>query len=233
MARVQSNLPVCSISAPKTGSHMLGFGLGITSSLVYYHRAGNMKGEYRSTKQQIDILDRWNRPGIWAHIGYSEEMYQYLQKRFTAMFFIRRDPRDVVVSTAYYYDKYPTAANDLVFPDGTSISQMPWSERLLMLITYMGLTLPQYTGWIRDNVYQVKYEDVIDHREREFTKIQEYLEGLGLEPLPGEKMAEMSQEPHKISFRRGKHGDWREEFEDRHIQWTEKYLSHVIADWGY
>ena len=233
MARPTTNLPVCSISAPKTGSHMLGFGLGLGSQLIYYVRSGGPKGEYRSVEDQIHQLDTRSKPGIWAHIGYSDRMYQYLQKRFVATLFTRRDPRDVVVSTAYYYEKYPTAVNDLVFPDGTSISQMPWDERLLMLITLVGLTLPHYSGWIRDDVYQVRYEDVIDHREREFTKIQEYLEDLGLTPPPGEEMAAMSRDPHKLSFRRGKHGDWREEFTSRHVNWADKYLGHVIHDWGY
>ena len=224
---------VCSISAPKTGSHMLGFGLGIPSALVYYKRAGGEKGQFRSIKEQIEMLARLNGRGIWAHIGYSNRMYEYLDKCYTATFFIRRDPRDVVVSMAHYLDKFPEASTDLMLPNNTSLSRMQWDKRLLWLITHMGLTLPHYTGWIRDDVYQVKYEDVVDHREREFTKIQEYLEGLGLKPPPGEKMAEMSRDPHKLSFRRGKHGDWKETFTNDHIEWANKYLGHVITDWGY
>jgi len=233
MARSQTNLPVCSISAPKTGSHMLGFGLGLTSQPTYHLKSGGTKGEFRSVEEQIHTLDRRRQAGIWAHIGYSPTMEQYLQERFTATFFIRRDPRDVVVSLAHYHDKLPAASIDLTFPDNTSMSEMEWDERLLWLITYCGLALPHYTGWIRDGVYQVKYEDVVDYREREFTKIQEYLEGLGLKPPPGEKMAEMSRDPHKLSFRRGKYGDWKETFTSRHVEWANKYLGHVIRDWGY
>ena len=231
--RVRTDINVCSISAPKTGSHMLGFGLGCMSRPVYHKTAGGQKGEFRSVKEQIEVLDRSNKSGIWAHIGYSSRIHEYIKKRFTATLFIRRDPRDVVVSMAHYLDKYPEASTDLMLPNNTSLSRMQWDKRLLWLITHMGLTLPHYTGWIRDDVYQVKYEDVVDHREREFTKIQEYLEGLGLKPPPGEKMAEMSRDPHKLSFRRGKHGDWKETFTNDHVEWANKYLGHVIADWGY
>lgn len=234
MARATTKFSVCSISAPKTGSHMLGFGLGMGSTPIYHKAAGGQKGEFLSTDEQINKLEHWNKAGIWAHIAYSDKMHKYMQERFTAVLFIRRDPRDVVVSMAHYLEKYPQASTDLVFPTSkTSMSQMGRDERLLWLITRMGLTLPHYTGWIRDDVYQVKYEDVIDHREREFVKIQEYLESLGLKPPPGEKMAEMSRNPHKLSFRRGKHGDWRDEFTPRHVEWADKYLGHVIRDWGY
>ena len=232
MARAQTDMRVCSISAPKTGSHMMGFGMGLPTAPIYYLKSGGVKGEFRSSDEQIQVLDSWKREGIWAHISYSDKLQQYIQKRFTAAVFIRRDPRDVVVSMAHYLNKYPTSTTDLRAPT-FSISELEWDERLLWLITHMGLILPHYTGWIRDEVYQVKYEDVVDDRVGEFTKLQVYLEGLGLHPPPGEKMAEMSRNPHKLSFRRGKHGDWRDEFSDQHVEWANKYLGHVIRDWGY
>lgn len=232
--RRKTDLPVCSISAPKTGSHMMGFGLGLSSTPIYHTHAGVTKGQLSPAAHQINKLDRWERSGIWAHIGYSFEMEEYLKKRFTATFFIRRDPRDVVVSMAHYLEKHPEASIHLVFPiSKTSMSFMKWDERLLWLITHMGLTLPHYTGWIRDGIYQVKYEDMIDDRVGEFAKIQEYLESLGLAPPPAEHMAEMSQTRHKLSFRHAKYGDWREEFTDSHVKWADKYLGHVMRDWGY
>jgi hypothetical protein len=160
-------------------------------------------------------------------------MNEYLHNRYRAVLFIRRDPRDIVVSMAHYLEKYPQSSTDLVLPNGTSISQTKGHERLLWLISHMGLTLPQYTGWIRDDVCQVRYEDMVEDREREFGKIQQYLEDAGLSPPPSEKMAEMSRHRHKLSFRRGKSGDWKDEFSAKHISWADKYLSHVISDWGY
>lgn len=234
MARRRTNLPVVSISAPKTGSHLLGFGLGVKSQPIYHLKSGGDKGQFRSADEQIAILDKWRHRGIWAHIGYSPKMERYLKESFTATFFIRRDPRDVVVSMAHYLEKYPDASTDMAFPTSkTHMGLMKWDERLLWLITHMGLVLPHFTGWIRDGVYQVKYEDMIDDRVGEFTKIQEYLESLGLEPPSGKEMAEMSEAKHKLSFRRGKYGDWQDEFTSRHVEWADKYLGHVIRDWGY
>jgi hypothetical protein len=212
----------------------MGFGLGLPTSPVYHLSAGGNKGEFRSAQQQTQLLDSWRKPGIWAHIPYTPHMELYVRDRFKATFFIRRDPRDVVVSMAHYLEKYPNSSTDLRFPTSkSSMSQVGWDERLLWLITHMGLTLPHYTGWIRNDVYQVKYEDMIDDRVGEFNRIQAFLETLGLNPPPGERMAEMSRNPHKISFRRGKYGDWQEEFTSSHVEWADKYLGHVIRDWGY
>jgi hypothetical protein len=113
------------------------------------------------------------------------------------------------------------------------MSELKWDDRIKALTVYMGISLPTYGGWIRDGVYQVRYESMIDDRVTEFTRIQHYLEGLGLEPPSGGEMAEMSMVPHKLSFRRGRYGDWRDTFTSGHVEWADKYLGHVIRDWGY
>lgn len=233
MVRSFVDLPVCSFSAPKSGSHMIGFGLGLRTQPIYHKASGGAKGERRSIEQQIKELSGWRDRGIFAHVPYSHAVGDYVLNNYRATFFVRRDPRDIVVSMAHYYNAHPSASTDMTIPGGGTMSEMEWEDRLMWLITYMGLSLPHYTGWIRPYVYQVKYEDVIDNRLGEFTKMHNYLAGLGLKPMSAEKMVEASATPHRLSFRKAAYGDWKETFTSRHVEWANKYLGHVIRDWGY
>lgn len=222
-----------SISAPKTGSHLLGFGLGLPTLSVYYVKSVGSYGVIRTDDEQVDFLKECTPPAFWAHVTHSAQMESYLKENYKAVFFIARDPRDVVVSHSHYITKLETASVNYVLPDGSCLNHYNHSERMRFLLRILGQELRKYSGWFNGHTYIVRYENMVHNRLGEFQKIHDFLVSLGEEPHSASEMVQKSFKKHSISWRKGDTGDWKEEFSDTHLRLAKHHLTQVMEEWGY
>ena len=224
---------IISLTAPKSGSHMVGYALGLGTKPTWHVAATSHLREFRTEDEVIDILDAWDRrKGIWTHIPYSIKMSSYLKRRFQAIVFTRRDPRDIVVSLGHYMDKFPQNTLNWTY-GGMQLNKMGWHQRMFHIIEEYGAQLLKFAPWIHQSGYQIKYEDCIDDRERVFDVLRANLIAGGLRPPSLDQMVQSSLVKHKISYRRAKYGDWKFELNDKHMDHAKVHLAEAMEAYGY
>jgi len=223
------------ITAPKTGSHMIGYAMGVGTRPTYHMTSSLQYGKYRTIDQVITVLRKWQsgEGGIWTHLPYSDKLWKYLQERFDAWVFALRDPRDRIVSLGHYMDKHTTNQLNLMY-DGKRLSQHTWDDRCKYLIVSSKDELAGYFKWVEiPEIYKIRYEDCVDDRRAEFEKLREYFAGKGIDPPPIEQMVKDSHVQHAMSYRRGKYGDWKKELSSENIKLCKEYLNTAMKVFGY
>lgn len=166
-------------SIPKAGTNLL---LQVFKNISYLRDAGmgtitdldwKMRGNPRRTLEEcIDEISRIkNGEYQTVHLAYNDRLALFLKQRKIAHIFIVRDPRDIVVSAAFYILK---ESNDKFHDYFSSLKSD--RERIIAIIKGVpsefvegGLKLPSIfdffkmnTPWINDeNCLVVKFEDLI------------------------------------------------------------------------
>ncbi len=227
-------MEVISLTAPCSGSHMIGFGLGIGTRPTWQRASSGKPRQVRTEDEIIAMLNGWPPDkGIWTHIPHSKKMADYFRERFKAQVFTRRDPRDICVSLGHYVDRFPASTLNWAY-DGVRLSQMGWEDRMVHVIEEYSVQLLQFAPWVHEyKVWQVKYEDCIDDREKVFDVLRVNLIAEGLSPPSLDEMVEGSLKRHQLSYRRAKYGDWKYEFNPSLTDHARKHLTGAMEAYGY
>jgi hypothetical protein len=163
------------------------------------------------------------------YAGY--ETYRRLPKHGAhAVFFVGRDPRDIVVSS-HYSMRYSHGLNPVIERDRSSIRELDESEALLFTIE----------RWEREGLFQamrswakaeatdpgvliVQYEEIThpDHSQRVVSEVLEHCDIR----VPPELGRQRGSEDAKAHYRKGVPGDWRNHFTAR----AEARLAEVAGD---
>jgi len=241
-------------SFPKSGTHLA---ILVTSHLAERQTPQHWVGTFHDNSWSTDWVDvdytvgiiKAQPPGTWmnGHLGYKPEIDSALREMGTAVIFVYRDLRDVVVSQVYHIEnpddnlyKHPGKAE---FMDLGS-----HEDRIEKVITGLGKYAgiierwELYAEWVfNDWVYPVRYEDMIGDREGVASGIIDFVLNRSLRDEPGIKMLLtsnihnafnyavdiMGRTDLSSSFRRGKVGSWKEEFTDQH----KKIFKKLADDW--
>jgi hypothetical protein len=175
-----------------------------------------------------NVLSRAQRNEvITGHIYYSDEWNQLLRERNMKHIFLIRDIRDVVVSYNYYVEK----AN-LPLYQFFSKNQLTRKDRLLCIINgintplykHIGITewFSQFKNWTNvPHVLTIKYEDLMSTQEKRAETLQSIIHYL-YNPLPENVsvhtlingMNNNIQPKKSGTFRKGKIGSWKDEFDE-------------------
>ena len=248
----QSNLPILGNSFPKSGTHLL---LQIIESLPGIRHYGSFIASMpsitfteRSQKAHLRLISN-TIPGevVPAHLFYHARYVEALGKVNCVHFFIYRDPRDVVVSEAYYLaemnrwhrmHKYFTAIDN-------------WDERISRAILgfkesgfpydYPNVAerFSRYRGWLETpSVFSVRYEDLISLNRRKYLrKIAEFYfdhceVDYSIDAIVEEMEANINPEA-SHTYRKGGSGGWREVFSEKHKAQMKKVAGDLLIDLGY
>jgi hypothetical protein len=167
-------------------------------------------------------------------------------ERFDKRIFLRRDPRDLLVSTFLY------AAYDLPittdFPKFAQFvgalrakEQYPQRVSLLDLLALQGRLVGDSPRWVSDDFFQnlrfavrlsrrlgerlfhIKYEDVVD---RQFSALQDYL-GLPIKPS-----TEVDPGYQRVARSKG-YGDWRNWFLPEDVAYFRPLFAEYMQEFGY
>lgn len=174
------------------------------------------------------------RDGTYAkgHLGYEEQIENFLWGIGSAVIFIYRDPRDVAVSLTHHI------LDDGMHDANEWYKELGFDGALLAVIQGLGVfrgvmeRWEYYAPWLNAEwVYSVKFEDLIADKRKHCSKIVRYVVGHSanvrgytatIDPDMLEtwidKMVENSEHTEKSpTFREGKSGGWKKAFKDAHI----------------
>jgi hypothetical protein len=200
--------------------------------------------DHESHKRKLLALEK--NEFIIGHIYYSERWQKMLEDLNMKHLFIIRDPRDVIVSLAYFICEHlPT------HPLYELFQTMTKKDQYLTLINGLSNEELQYgnivqwydifSGWMKDpHTLTVTFEELmISHQSRRaaIQRIATYLWS-GLNPsLPlssmMKKMEENIDPTHSPTFRKGKIGGWMDEFDDEVKEAFKRVAGDLLIELGY
>ena len=243
--------PFIANSVPKSGTHLLHQMLnGIPGVHNDMRRADKKffadpyKGDYFADH---DRRLRQLVPGEFGvcHIQYSERYARMLDNIGIRHIFLYRDPRDVAVSLAYFIpEKWP----DHPLHHEFRLRVTDTRARIRMIIAGVPGKFPSFMeymgpfyGWLRhQRCLKVTFESLMEspRSRRDATlRILSYLWQGSKPPQPLEQMADRmiaSINPAaSATFRKGKIGEWRREFDDELKALSNKHLAPLLALTGF
>jgi hypothetical protein len=180
-----------------------------------------------------------------------EELSRELIKSSTRVFLMVRDPRDIVVSNAFYianqnekhrlHKYFSSLKSDeeriLASIQGISSEELGGMRRSKS----MGEHLRGFLPWIdQDECVLVRFEDLIgargggdEERQRQcIRRIADHIE-CSLSQRESTSIADRAFSTDSKTFRKGKTGDWRNHFTEQHVQATKKTMGEVLVRLGY
>ena len=239
--------PIFANSLPKSGTHLL---LQITRALPDSRYLGRFIASSPSLTQNERSPQSLARkvqavlPGetLGSHLYYSTEVEAALKAVNALHLFIYRDPRDVIVSEAFYLaemnhwhrmHKYfskldgKKARLDLAL-NGLDFRYPDCNSRLL-----------PYAGWLNSpNVLAIRYEDISGAKQAQEIErvatayIQKYENNKGIDVLIAALSAAVQPEK-SHTFREGGSGNWRRNLDDETADAVTKRLKPSLEAFGY
>jgi hypothetical protein len=178
------------------------------------------------------LLDRNAKNGqyVTAHTWAHPELFRILGEIGYVSMFVVRDPRDIVISEAAYMTRLSRHPQHHRFVHELHSDQ----ERFLAIIqgfpasqncpgsVSLAERLQGYAPWLsQPNVVTCRFEDLIGPsgggsaaaQVRTLVTIGEHI-GCSLSPAEAERLAERIWSPNAATFRAGKIGQWREQFDE-------------------
>jgi hypothetical protein len=246
------NPPVIVNSFPKSGTHLLFQIIKTIPNLKNY-------GSFIATKPSLTFKERSKTnhlklisrivPGevLRSHLFFNEEFNLALKNKNCVHFFIYRDPRDVVVSDAYYlgeinkwhrmhrYFKQLKTTEERILRaiTGFEDDELPYSY------PNIARRFSQYEGWLKESsVYPVRYEDLISSKKQLYYEeiIQFYYKSNRQAHDINEIMISVEEMTNPVlshTFRSGGQGNWRNEFTDMHKDMMKNIAGDLIIKLGY
>jgi len=207
----------------------------------------NETGRQRPDSEILLDLQRMQPGEVWSgHLFHTKALAERLLRADIVNYFIYRDPRDVVVSHAFYvtnmaaehvhHDYYRNVLATDEDRIRTSILGLPEID-----VDFPDITerYRPYLGWVRcEDVLSVKFEDLIENRDHTLrTILQHYLNSAGNLGHTEEKWLERidtSIRPSKSpTYREGKTGGWRNHFTEEHKTLFKEKAGALLVELGY
>lgn len=169
------------------------------------------------------------------HTPYTIEMENHLLKNETIVFFVKRDPRDQIVSLLNHYKKFHFIEE--------AIERIPSDdERLLYMIqNHMRRLVLIYKGWLTSSICVViefgkligDDGEAVDEKGviGEMTKISQALHL----SISEDRLIEVYHRHfgHGNAFLKRKVGSWRDHFSERHKNAVKEHLGDLLIELGY
>ncbi len=245
--------PFLMSTVPKSGTFLLhqlltgmpNISMDITDSEKKFFINWNLdpRSMYDDHKKRLRNLQA-NEFGL-GHVGYTPRYAQMLRELKMKHVFLYRDPRDVLVSLNYFikskWKKHP-------FHEPFQHPNMTPKQRMLKLLhgekgvypSFLAFALPYY-GWLNDpDTYAISYEDL----RRSEASLRQTLLNLvqflwkdadapcSYEEIVSQMIA--NQNPKKsLTFRSGKIGDWKKEFDSELKETFKKEAGDLLILFGF
>lgn len=243
-------------SFPKSGTHLLLHALrGIEAiepflyrgSFVHTYDDHRLSYYMRSSKEILRDIQRL-LPGEIAggHVFATSENKAALIQPLFVNFFIYRDPRDVVVSHAFYVTQissrhrlnpyYTEKLRNLEERITVSVEGIP--DNTLQFPNIFERFEP-YLGWLElDQVMKIRFEDFVQRKEATIGQILAHVQNSGykLTVDPKDAISALTRAivPEKSpTFREGRTGSWRKHFTEKHKQVFKQVAGDLLIRLGY
>ncbi len=238
---------------PKSGSHLLLQVLnGVCKIAPYAYveeepiRAIQPSGKRQTTSEILAELQRTPQGVIsWGYLDATPENTAFLCKPERVNYFIYRDPRDLLVSQVYFAtemrEEHGMHAYYQSLPDvGARLKAAITGVNIEG--THMVSVRERYAGvfhWLEQpSVMCVRFEDLIDNRERTLNAMLDQIEKTGYKiPTPRAEaiaiLVDAIQPKKSHTFRSGKTGGWRKHFTAEHKALFTEVAGDLLVRLGY
>ncbi|WP_349410291.1 sulfotransferase domain-containing protein [Pseudalkalibacillus sp. SCS-8] len=238
-------------SIPKSGTHLLKqILMGIPG--MQHHPDKGIFGHFHTQppKQLNWIRTLDHNEFANGHLYYSPEWEAFFNELNMKQIFIFRDPRDVIVSYAYFIPKleihplYPTFNQ----PGFTHRDRLKFLIEGGDPITSTKYEQPDVNKWFtsfsdwmdRKNIFTVRFEDLTTSNVKKYQVLHKMVKFLWddqpvpyTRPVMVGKMALNIKPESSPTFRKGKSGGWREEFDEELKQLFKEKAGQLLIDLGY
>ncbi len=223
------------ISIPKAGTHLLErvFCLHrqLYRKLLPTLHSGNIEGLGGLKK----ILQE-TKPGqvLCSHLWYSEQYLEWLSKYDFKIFFMIRDPRDILISLMFFILKNKNfPAHTLLKGEKEQVNQLRiciTGNHAYNLLS-MRDTLKKFDGWYgRENVNVIRFEKLINKSSRINTIQDAYrFANIKTDDNYMRWLSEKIISDASPTFRRGESGSWKTYFPDAHCE-LKQILKKEVSD---
>ena len=248
----------------KSGTHLLSDCVALMPRMMFsgrhfavIHDAPEIKRPARAfalPKEEKELgrfLGR-SRKGMFvtAHAAHDQWLAEELDRLGFKHVLLLRDPRDVVVSRAFfrkreawhvhhrYFQEVLTTDPDRIMATIVGFSASDVSPVPLPSI---GDSFRSYLPWLEsDSVLTVRFEDLLgpagggdaDTQRETVQRIAEYIDR-PLDMAAASSIADRLYAPKGITFRRGVAGDWRNHFTDEHREAFAEVAGDLLSTLGY
>lgn len=239
-------------SIPKSGTHLLTQILEPLPGLRNYDSfiASIPPVRYRRrTRQSIHRRIGWIADGelASAHLLYDRSHHRHLQQTGVVVFFIYRDPRDIVISEAHYLahmnrwhraHRYFAALPDHAERIMTSIRGIP-ADEVDFEFPDIARRLEPYLGWLEArDVLALRFEDLVgEGREDCVGAIVRFFEdqaGVRVDEAALREKILANVDPRRSrTFRSGRSGGWQDVLNDDHREAFKAVAGDLLTRLGY
>ncbi|NQU29581.1 MAG: sulfotransferase domain-containing protein [Anaerolineae bacterium] len=245
--------PIFGNSKPKSGSHLLLQILnGFTKIMPYTYTAAEpvrtirKEGGRRSAKEvAVDLAAIYPAVIGWGYVEASPENLAILCHEGRVNYFIYRDPRDMLISQAFFATDMHTGHGMHAYYQ----SLPDFDARLkvaIMGIDQDGLKMvsvrERYAGvfeWLNQpRVMCIRFEDLINDRDATLNAMLDEIEKTGYQiPTPREEaiaiLVEAINPKKSHTFRSGKTGGWRDHFSEENKDIFKEVAGDLLLKLGY
>ena len=241
-------------SFPKSGTHLLAqvlaafpkIGLAVDRGMGPILSFTRGTGRRRTNAEILAALNRLG-PGdlCFGHVVADPEIVTAWCREEVAHFFVLRDPRDAILSHAYYIgDKAVHNVHHDYYRGLQSLD-----ERLEVSILGRADFPGEFPdirtrfGWYLDwldcpEIYTVRFEDLVNDQETALGGMLDYAVrhrfSLGLSRERAVEVLSAAIDPRRsYTFRSGKTGEWRQHFGERHKQLFKDTAGDLLIKLGY
>jgi hypothetical protein len=247
-------------SVPKSGTHLLaqilsafpGLGVAVERGMGPIITFERQTGRERSTEELLHDL-RQLGPGdvCFGHIVATLEVREYWRGLNVAHYFMLRDPRDVVISHAFYiadkatqnvHHNYYKSLGSLEERIQASIQGRPeWQGGDGKTVSFPDINAryQRYLDWLNEpGVCVLRFEEFIGAREAYLGKmLDEALQrGFRLQTSREQAIQALTaaiQPKKSFTFRKGEAGNWREHFTPEHKDMFKQIAGDLLIKLGY
>lgn len=247
-------------SVPKSGTHLLAqilsafpsIGLAVGRGMGPVLTFVRQTGRERTTEELLQDL-RQLGPGdvCFGHVVATPEVRQYWHGLNVAHYFMLRDPRDVVISHAFYiadkatqnvHHAYYKSLESLEERIRVSIQGRPdWQGESDEAVSFPDINTryQRYLDWLNEpGVCVLRFEEFLRAREENLGKMLDYAVQRGFQLYtPREQaiqaLAAAIQPEKSFTFRKGEAGNWREHFTAEHKERFKQIAGELLIQLGY
>jgi len=238
------------VSIPKTGTHLAEKALHLILKRSGYSTNLPLKKDWPSEKIKSQVDTKNINQFLSGHALYDKDSANTLAKNNWKGLFCIRDPRDAVVSLAFWIGKgqYFKGYHKLSLQDRIKIVLEGPKEGYLFhkrafppkaIKAYPELFKKQI-DWIKEkNFLEIKFEDLVGPKgngsqESQLKKISEIAKHINVN-LPDYEAVKISNNlfGNTNTFRKGQIGTWKKYFTEEHKLLAKKHFGKILIDLGY
>lgn len=229
---------IVALSIPKSGSFLL------------YKCINLLTGKQPMHAYHASYFEQWDKGFVTNHELPTQETLSFFERHNIRGVFIYRDPRDQIVSSAFFFKDYLKNPKAVAMEMHNLITDFMYDSCLWWdYVVFMGHDRPEnkninsfyraQLGWLKSpQVYCTSFEKLVGPRgggflELQLREIRNIANHLGIRVTDEQIRYIADQLFGRFTFREGKIGAWRDHFSNDHRALFKALTGNLVIELGY